>query len=98
MQPAIWAVYPAVAAVLDARWRRQPVAVGALLVAGALASLHHITARFPLPDRRLTAALAAIALALALGAALAVRLRERQGSSKNSGGTASASQTPLAER
>ena len=75
MQPAVWAVYPAVASVLDARWRRRPLAVGVLLAAGVLASLHHITARFPLPDRRLTAVLAAVSLALALGAALWVRRR-----------------------
>ena len=99
MQPAIWAVYPAVAAVLDARWRRQPVAVAVLLAAGVLASLHHITARFPLPDRRLTAVLAAVSLVLALGAALAVLVRERQsGTSRNPDGTASASQTPFSER
>ena len=75
MQPAIWAVYPAVAAVLDRRWRRRPVAVGVLLAAGALASAHHITARFPLPSRRLTAALAVLSLMLALGAAVYVRFR-----------------------
>ena len=43
-----------------------------------LASLHHITARFPLPDRQLTAALAGVALALALAAAVWVRLGERR--------------------
>ena len=81
MQPAVWAVYPAVALVLDAHWRRRPagrrvqrMATSVLLVAGVLASLHHITARFPLPDRRLTAVLAAVSLALALAAALWVRL------------------------
>jgi len=78
MQPAIWTVYLAVAFVLDRRWHRQPVAVAVLLAAGALSSLHHITARFPLPDRRLTAVKAAVALALALGAALYVRWRERR--------------------
>ena len=83
MQPAVWAVYPAVAAVLDRRWldgsrhraeagRIRP-ALGVLLVAGVLASLHHITARFPLPSRGLTATLAVVSLALALGAALWVR-------------------------
>ncbi len=75
MQPAIWAVYPAVAVLLDRHWagRRGPLAV--LLLAAALTSLHHITARFPLPDRQLTAALAGVALALALSAALWVRVR-----------------------
>ena len=82
MQPAVWAVYPAVALLLDAHWRRRPAAVTVLLAAGALASLHHITARFPLPDRRLTAALAAVALALALGAALWVRWREPSASGR----------------
>jgi hypothetical protein len=76
MQPAIWAVYPAVALILDRRWRGRPWAVGVLLAAGVLASLHHITARYPLPDRRLTAVLAAVALALALGAATWVRFRK----------------------
>ncbi|WP_412062400.1 hypothetical protein [Rubrivirga sp. IMCC45206] len=75
MQPAIWAVYPAAAAVFSDRWRARPVATAVLLAAAALTSLHHITARFPLPDRRLTAVLAAVALALALGAALWVRRR-----------------------
>ena len=73
MQPAIWAVYPAVALVLDRHWTRRPVAVGLLLATGALTSLHHITARFPLPDRRLTAVLAAVALAVALATAVWVR-------------------------
>ena len=73
MQPAVWAVYPAVAAVLDRHWAGRPVAVAALLVAGVLASLHHITARFPLPDRGLTVALASLAVAVALAASVAVR-------------------------
>ena len=73
MQPAVWAVYPAVAAILDAHWRGRAVAVGVLGVAAVLASLHHLTARFPLPSRPLTAALALVALALAAGAALWVR-------------------------
>ena len=81
MQPAVWAVYPAVAAVLDRRWlpARSPgarVALAALLAAGVLASLHHLTARFPLPDRRLTAGLAAAALAAALAAAVWTRRRD----------------------
>ena len=73
MQPAVWLVYPAVAAVLDARWRGRPVALGVLGAAAVLTSLHHITARFPLPSRTLTMQLALLALALATGAALAVR-------------------------
>ena len=73
MQPAVWVVYPAVAAVLEARWRRHPVALGVLGVAAVLTSLHHITARFPLPSRALTMQLALVALALAAAAALAVR-------------------------
>ena len=77
MQPAIWAVYPAAAFVLDRHWRRRPIAVALLLAAGVLGSLHHITARFPLPDRQLTAVKAAVALAVALGVALWVRWRER---------------------
>ncbi|WP_412070356.1 hypothetical protein [Rubrivirga sp. IMCC43871] len=76
MQPAIWAVYPAAAAVLSTRWRDRG-ATAVLMAAAALTSLHHITARFPLPDRRLTAVLAAVALALALGAALWVRAQGR---------------------
>lgn len=75
MQPAIWAVYPAVAAVLAARWPLRSGATAVLLAAAALTSLHHITARFPLPDRALTAVLAAVALALALAAAVWVRRR-----------------------
>ncbi|MEM0960997.1 MAG: hypothetical protein AAGK21_00490 [Bacteroidota bacterium] len=82
MQPAVWAVYPAVAFVLDRRWLpadalRQRAGMAVLLGAGVLAHLHHITARFPLPSRRLTMALAAVSLGLALVAALAVRWRQR---------------------
>ena len=85
MQPAVWAVYPAVAFVLDRHWlpaesARRRVALGVLLGAGVLAHVHHITARFPLPSRRLTAVLAAVSLALALGAAFSVWL-SRQPSS-----------------
>ncbi|MGB3545211.1 hypothetical protein [Rubrivirga sp.] len=76
MQPAIWVIYPLVALVLERHWSRQRLATGALVTAGLLAHLHHITARFPLPSRRLTAVLAAVALVLALAAALAVRLRQ----------------------
>lgn len=78
MQPAVWAVYPAVAAGLEAHWRGRVAPTAVLLAAGVLASLHHITARFPLPDRRLTAALAGVALLLALGASLWVRWAERR--------------------
>lgn len=78
MQPAIWAVYPAVALVLDRHWLRQRAALAVLLGAGVLASLHHITARFPLPDRRLTAVLAAVALAAALAAAVWVRVSQHR--------------------
>ena len=75
MQPAIWAVYLAVAHILDRHWRRQPVPLGLLGMAAILASLHHLSARFPLPDRRLTVILAAVALAMAVGASVWVRWR-----------------------
>ena len=77
MQPAIWAVYPAVAATLDRHWRGRLVGLTILGLAAVLASLHHLSARFPLPDRRLTATLAAVALGLALVAALGVRRAEQ---------------------
>ena len=78
MQPAIWTVYLAVAHTVDQHWRRQPVALGLLGVAAMLTSLHHLSARFPLPDRRSTMILAAVALALAVGASLWVRWRRHQ--------------------
>ena len=81
MQPAIWAVYPAVAAALDRHWRGRPLALTALGLSAVLTSLHHLSARFPLPDRRLTAVLAAVALGLAIAAALGVRRAERRGGS-----------------
>ena len=88
MQPAVWAVYPAVAVVLGRHWlggsARQRAATALLLLAGVLTHLHHITARFPLPDRRLTAVLAGVALAVATGAALWVR-RGRAGPAGRSG-------------
>lgn len=77
MQPAIWAVYLAVAHVVDRHWMHQAVAVGVLGVAAVLASLHHLSARFPLPDRQLTAVYALVAVGLAVGAAAWVRWRER---------------------
>ena len=77
MQPAIWVIYPLVALVLERHWMHRPWAVGMLLAAGVLAHLHHITARFPLSSRDLTATLAAVALVLAIAAALAVRWRQR---------------------
>ena len=77
MQPAVWAVYPAVAVVLDRHWAGRPAAVAVLLGAAALGSLSHLTARFPLPDRRLTVVLTAAAFGLAAVAAVAVRWRER---------------------
>lgn len=75
MQPAIWVAYPAVAFVLDRRWRGRPVALGVLGVAALLTSLHHLSARFPLPDRRVTMVLSALALALAVAVSLRVRFR-----------------------
>lgn len=78
MQPAIWAVYLAVAHTLDRHWLRQPIALGVLGLAALLASLHHLSARFPLPDRRLTAVLAAVGLGLAVLASAWVRWHGRQ--------------------
>lgn len=77
MQPAIWTVYLAVAHLLDRSWMRQPVALTVLGLAAVLTSLHHLSARFPLPDRRLTALLAAVALGMAIAASVWVRWRQR---------------------
>ena len=78
VQPAIWAVYPLVAILIDRHWLGRPAALAVLGAAAVLASLHHLSARFPLPSRRLTMALAAAALVLALAASLWVRSRGRR--------------------
>ncbi len=75
MQPAFAAVYPLMAVLIDRHLRTLWVE-GVLLGAGVLTSLHHVTARFPLPDRTTTAALHLAALALVTLAALAVRMGE----------------------
>ncbi len=77
LQPAIWAVYPAVACVLDRHWTGRTGPLAVLLAAGVLTSLHHLTARFPLPDRWLTVILAAVALVLAFAASVWTRRTER---------------------
>ena len=81
MQPAVWCVYPLVAVLLDRHWQARPRALGVLGIAAFLASLHHLTARFPLPSRRLTMLLAGASLGLALAASLWVRWagRDRAG-------------------
>ena len=81
MQPAVWCVYPLVAVLLGRHWRARPHALGVLGIAAFLASLHHLTARFPLPSRRLTMVLAGASLGLALAASLWVRWggRDRAG-------------------
>ncbi len=73
MAPAFVVLYAFVAVVLEQHFRRRPLAVGAVMAAGVVASLHHLTARYPLPSREVRVALVLAALALATAAALAVR-------------------------
>lgn len=77
MQPAFLTVYVAAAAVIE-RHLLRPVPVALLLAAGVLTSLHHLTARYPLPSRPLTVVLSLMALAITLGLALAVRWRAKR--------------------
>ena len=75
--PAFVAVYPLVGYIFErGRWPRW--AQGTLLGAAALTSLHHLTARFPLPDRTWTIALSLLALALTTGVGLWVRFRSSE--------------------
>ncbi|MEM1044113.1 MAG: hypothetical protein AAGI91_16000 [Bacteroidota bacterium] len=60
--PAFVAVYPLVGYVVQThRWPR--LALGVLVACAFLTSLHHLTARFPLPSRTWTVALSLFALA-----------------------------------
>ncbi len=75
MQPAVWAVYPLLAVLVERHVAGRRLAEAVLLAAAVLTSLHHITARFPLPSKALKGALTLAALAAVLAMALWVRLR-----------------------
>ncbi len=74
--PACVAVYPLVGRILeDARWTRPALAV--LFACAFVTSLHHLTARFPLPERTWTIALSLLALVVATAAGWAAKSRQR---------------------
>ena len=73
MQPAIWAFYPLAAVLVERHVAGRRWAEALVLAAAALTSLHHITARFPLPSKSLKGALTLVGLAVVLAVALAVR-------------------------
>jgi hypothetical protein len=58
----------------DVRWIRWVIALGAFAT-----SLHHLTARFPLPSRRLTLVISVAALLFVTAAAIVARRRRQRG-------------------
>ena len=76
MQPAIWAVYPFVALLVERHIAGRRVAEALLLAAAVLTSLHHLTARFPLPSKALKGALTVVGLLVVLAVALWQRRME----------------------
>ena len=73
--PALVAVYPLVGAIVERHlWTRLALAV--LVVAAFVTSLHHLTARFPLPSREWTIALSLVALTAVTAMALLQRPSE----------------------
>lgn len=75
--PAFIAVYALVGTLIE-RDRWPGWARGVLIAAAALTSLHHLTARFPLPDRMWTIALSLLALAVATAVGLWVRCQRSE--------------------
>ncbi len=70
--PALVVVYPLVGNILeDRRWTRPALAV--LVACAFVTSLHHLTARFPLPSRTWTIALSLLALVVATATGWAVK-------------------------
>lgn len=78
MQPAIWAVYPLLALLVERHLTGRRVAEALVLGAAVLTSLHHISARFPLPSKSLKGALTLVGLAVVLSVALWTRVRKRR--------------------
>lgn len=76
LAPAFLVIYAIIGLVIE-EYRTEKWFVVALLVAGFVASLHHSTARFPLPDRSWTLALSLGALAAVTLAAIVCRFRHR---------------------
>lgn len=76
MAPAFVVIYPLVAVILERRVLGRRRVLALLIVAGALSSLHHDFARFPLPGRVFTLALTLASLAVATAASAAARFRD----------------------
>ena len=78
VQPAIWAFYPLAAALVERHVAGRRAAEALMLAAALLTSLHHLTARFPLPSKSLKGALTLVGLAMVLGVAVWARRTERR--------------------
>ncbi len=76
MQPAFLPFYAFVAVVVERHLGGRRWALALVLLCAWAASLHHLQARFPLPDQGVRLALLLGALAVATGVAVAVRMRE----------------------
>jgi hypothetical protein len=77
MQPALIVFYPLLAVILHEHLSERASAIGLLLVCAWAASLHHISARYPLPSQDARIAIVLIALIVATAVAAVVRLRDR---------------------
>jgi predicted branched-subunit amino acid permease len=77
LAPAFLVIYAIIGLVIE-EYRTEKWFIAVLIAAGFLASLHHSTARFPLPDRTWTLALSLGALAAVTAAAIVCRFRDRR--------------------